>query len=364
MYMLDRARREVVVLNSNRMTVIDRIPCPDPTDLAMGPDLDFIAVTNQNADSVTFIDIDPSSSSFHQVVKTTQVGRGPRGIAWDPGNEDIVVCNEEESSCSVISVFTFNVRKTVQSHLNLPFDVVITQRQVGYGFQRNVYFAWILNRNGDMTIFESGPNGVNGWGYDDTIGVAPFTFANPKKITINWDYLGGSVWIVHEGPLSSSGNPTGEVGGAITRVDVDSAVFGILPLTGFNLFVNPQFRDMSLKVKSSIGPSQLTGIPVDITFDELNNLGAMQNFRPIQGVGTGLLINGKSIVRPSGASAVQTNYPDFMFAAIPNSNEGPGVVDVISLTSGFNRFDTDLYLPGTQSIPCPGARFLSSYFRN
>jgi hypothetical protein len=58
----------------------------------------------------------------------------------------------------VISAFTFNVRKTVQSHLNLPFDVVITQRQAGFGFLRNVYFAWILNRNGDLTIFESGPN--------------------------------------------------------------------------------------------------------------------------------------------------------------------------------------------------------------
>jgi hypothetical protein len=100
---------------------------------------------------------------------------------------------------------------------------------------------------------------VNGWGYDDAIGVAPFTFANPKKIAVNYDYLGGSVWIVHESPLDTNGSPNGEIGGAITRVDVDSAVFGILPLSGFNLFVNPQFRDMSLKVKTSIGPSQLTG---------------------------------------------------------------------------------------------------------
>jgi hypothetical protein len=69
-------------------------------------------------------------------------------------------------------------------------------------------------------------------------------------------------------------------------------------------------------------------------------------------------------VRPVPPAAVQTVYPDFMFAAVPNSNEGPGVIDVIALTSGFNRFDTDLYLPGIQSIPCPGARFLSTYFRN
>ena len=29
LYVIDRGRREVVVLNSNRMTVIDRIPTPD-----------------------------------------------------------------------------------------------------------------------------------------------------------------------------------------------------------------------------------------------------------------------------------------------------------------------------------------------
>ena len=74
-------------------------------------------------------------------------------------------------------------------------------------------------------------------------------------------------------------------------------------------------------------------------------------------------LNGKALVRPSGGSATATVYPDFMFVAIPNSTEGPGVVDVISLTSGFTRFDTDLYTSGVQSIPCPGARFLATYFR-
>jgi len=364
LYMLDRARREVVVFNSNRLTVLDRIPCADPTDMTMAPDLDFIAITNQNADTVTFIDIDPTSSTFHQVVKTTAVGRGPRGLEWDPGNEEILVCNEEESSVSIISAFTFTVRRTVQSHLNRPFDVVISQRQAGFGFLRNVYFGWILNRNGDLTLFESGPNGVNGWGYDDTIGVAPFSFFNPKKISLNYDFIGGSVWIVHENPLNTDGGPTGETGGAITRIDIDSAIFGVLPLTGFNFFINPQFRDMSLKVRVSIGPSQLTGIPVDIVYDELNNLGAMQNFRPQQGVGTPILINGKSFVRPVPGGATPTVFPDFMLAAVPNSNEGPGVIDVISLNAGFTRFDTDLYLPGTQSIPCAGARFVSTYFRH
>jgi hypothetical protein len=42
-----------------------------------------------------------------------------------------------------------------------------------------VYFAWILNRSGKLALFESGPGGVNGWGYDDVIGVAPMTFDQP-----------------------------------------------------------------------------------------------------------------------------------------------------------------------------------------
>ena len=363
LYMLDRARREVVVINSNRMTVLDRIPCADPTDITMGPNLDYIAVSNQNADTVTFIDIDPTSSSFHQVIKVTPVGRGPRGLEWDPGNEDILVCNEEESTLSIISAFTFNVRKTVASHLSQPFDVVISQRQTGFGFGRAVYFGWILNRNGDVTIFESGPSGVNGWGYDNTIGVAPFTFAFPKKIAINAEYLGGSVWIAHEGQLGSDGQPTGVAGGALTRIDIDSTSFGLLPLGGLFSFVNPQFRDMSFRVRVSIGPDQLTGVPVDIVFDELNNLGAMGNLQSNYGVGTPILINGKAMVRPSGTGA-PTIYPDFMFAAVPNSLEGPGVIDVIDLSAGFSRVDTDYYTPGTQSIPCAGARFLCTYFRH
>ena len=43
LYIADRARREIIVFNSNRMTVIDRIQVPDPTSLAMGTNLDVLA---------------------------------------------------------------------------------------------------------------------------------------------------------------------------------------------------------------------------------------------------------------------------------------------------------------------------------
>jgi demethylmenaquinone methyltransferase/2-methoxy-6-polyprenyl-1,4-benzoquinol methylase len=263
LYMIDRSRREVVVINSNRMTVLERIQLPDPTELALGPNLDYLAVSNINADVVSFIDINPISSNFHSIVKTTKVGRGPRGIAWDPGNEDILVCNEIENSVSIISAFDFQVRKVVTSSLFQPFDLCITQRQQGFGFLRNCYFGWILNRNGQLAMFESGPNGVNGWGYDDIIGVMPFVFNKPKRIAVDFGNLGGSVWVLHENKLNGDGTNSNVPGGAVTNVFIESAIFGPIPLN-VNSFAIPQFRDMAFAVALSVGPEQITGIPVDM----------------------------------------------------------------------------------------------------
>ena len=58
---------------------------------------------------------------------------------------------------SIISAATLEVRKEVRSQLSRPFEVCITPRQIpGYGFARNVYFAYILNRTGSIALFESG----------------------------------------------------------------------------------------------------------------------------------------------------------------------------------------------------------------
>ena len=48
---------------------------------------------------------------------------------------------------------------------------------------------------------------------------------------------------------------------------------------------------------------------------------------------------------------------------MPNSSEGPGVIDVIGIGAGFQRFDTDPYVIGTQSIPAPGAISVTNYWR-
>ncbi|MCB9915693.1 MAG: beta-propeller fold lactonase family protein [Planctomycetes bacterium] len=363
LYLADRARNEIVVFNSNSMAVIERIEVPDPTSLAMSPNLDFLAVTNQSVGLVSFIDINPSSSTFHQLVKNTVVGAGPRGIAWESGNEDILVCNEQANSMSIISAFSLDVRKEIISQLNQPFEVVTTPRQNGFGFQRGVYFAYILNRSGSLAMFESGPNAVNGWGYDDVIGTAPQTFQNPKTLQPDLVNINSAVWIVHEGPISPETNQAGASGvPAVTNLKINSGIFGQLPLNVQSLLI-PQFRDLSLAVTVSLSTEALSGVPVDLAFDNQRNFGGLVNFSTVFSAGVALPINGKSLVRTAG-TIQNTCEPKYMFVAVPNPTFGSdGVVDVIDISGGFNRVDTNAHRPGVQSIEVSEAFIMMDYFR-
>ena len=364
LYVVDRVAGELVVLNSNRMTVLERIPLPDPTSLAMSPDLDFLAVTNQAEDLVSFLSIDPSSSSFHQVVHEVPVGDGPTGIAWESGNEDILVCNEGDGTVTLLSAFTLDVRKTLTDMLGQPFEVVTTPRQLGFGSLRGVYYAYILNRDGTVSLFESGPDGVNGWGYDDVIGRTEFAFTNPRAMRADVSNLSSGVWIAHENPVDFAGQPTGVQGGAITNLYLQAGALGILPLDpGF--LGTPMMRDLEFQILGSLGEGELglTGVPTDLAFDNQRNLTALTNFSTSFSAGSPLSINGKSLVKPLSTDYVPVHAPRFLFASVPNSSEGPGVVDVILLEGAYERFDSDPFEPGVQSIPVPGVTRLMDYFR-
>jgi hypothetical protein len=364
MYVIDRPRGEVTVFNSNRMTIIDRIALPDPTSLAMSTDLEYLAVTNQLADVVSFVDINPKSATFHQVFKTVAVGDSPRGIAWDPGNEDILVCNEGDSSLSVISAFSFTVRKTVSSQLNGPFEVAITPRQFSFGFFRGVYFGYVLNRSGDMALFESGPNSVNGWGYDDIIGVATNEFINPKAIQPDMVNLNSAVWIIHEGPINIETGASGNIGeGAVSSVAIVSGIVGTLPLNFTSLTI-PQYRDMFLEVQTSLGLQDLSGVPVDIAFDNHRNLAGELNVHNVFSAGSPVPFNGKNLIRPTVGGFVNNSTPQFAFIAIPNSIGGGGVIDVLNISSsGGRRVDTNPFRAGLQSIPATNVSVVADYFR-
>lgn len=366
LYMIDRGRREVLVLNSNRMTVIDRIATPDPTSLAMSPNLDLLAVSNQTADQVTFIDINPASATFHEIVRAVSVGRRPRGIAWEPGNEDILVCNESDSSVTIISALTLLPRKTVRTNLDRPFDVAITPRQdrirANFGFQRNVYFAWIINRSGTLALFESGPNGIAGWGYDDVIGVSSEVFQNPKAIQPDYVDLRSGCWVVHEGPINPATGASGPPGiGAVTNYGIVSAQNGQITLTA----ATSSLRDLDIGVFASIGASgEFSGVPVDVAFDNMRHFAGLPNYIMDFSAGNPLQINGKGIVRlvPPG-NLRRTTTPAFMFVAVPAPFQGSGVVDVIRIDGSNFRQDTNPFQPGVQSIPVPDVTVLMDYFR-
>ena len=364
LYAIDRPRGEVTVFNSNRMTIVDRIPLPDPTSLAMSTNLEYLAVTNQLADVVSFIDINPTSSTFHQIFKTVAVGDSPRGIAWEPGNEDILVCNEGDSSVSVISAFSLTVRKTVSSQLNGPFEVAITPRQFSFGFARGVYFGYVLNRSGDMALFESGPNTVNGWGYDDIIGVATNQFINPKAIQPDPINLNSAVWIIHEGPIDVETGEAGDSGeGAVSNVAIVSGIVGQLPLNFTSLTI-PQYRDMFLEVQNSLGLSDLSGVPVDIAFDNQRNLCGEPNIHNVFSAGAPIPFNGKNMIRPIPGGFRNNSTPQYAFVAVPNSVGGGGVIDVLNIAaSGGRRVDTNPFLEGQQSIPATNVTVVTDYFR-
>jgi len=366
LYVLDRQRAEITVLNSNRMTVLDRIAVPDPTEMAMGTNLDFLAVSNQGANSVTFIDVDPTSSTFHQVIKTVLVGKAPRGLSWQTGNEDILVCNEGDSTLTIISAFSLEVRKTVSNQLNKPFDVVSFPRQAAHSFVRNVYFSYILNRNGKVAMFESGPNGVNGWGYDDVIGIPPFTFQQPKTIQADPIDLDCAAWIVHEGaldPFSDEPGPLGE--GAVSKLRIESAISGQIYLNTGSL-LQPGFRDLELGVQVSLGEGEsgLSGVPVDVAFDNQRNFGGLTNIFTTFSAGAPNPQNGKGLIRIPVAAVVNTTEPQYMVCAVPNANGGFGVVDVMEVgAAGVPRRDTNAFEAGIQSVQIPNVTVVMDYWR-
>src|SRR5690606_18299383 len=148
----------------------------DPVAMTMSPTLGVVAVANFSSSSVQFIDSDPTSPTFNTVVAETRVAEGPSAIAWQPDGEAILVLGRTSNSLTILSGADFSVVKTVTGGLNAPIDLAVTERYVLTGNTSNVYYAYILNENGTIAVYESGPSGVNGIGYEDMIGTLDVTF--------------------------------------------------------------------------------------------------------------------------------------------------------------------------------------------
>jgi DNA-binding beta-propeller fold protein YncE len=355
LYVLDRDNRQIVVVNSNRFTVLDTIQLSDPVSLAMSPNMTRLAVTNFASASVSFIDIDPTSSNFHQVVAETRVERGPTAIAWQPDGEDILVVSSDSNFLTIISAFDFAVRRSVGGFLNAPVELVVTERYQASGNASGLYYAYILNSNGTVAIYESGPDGVNGIGFNDIIGtVANVNF--PRARSMSYDALAssGGVFVGH---VDDSGL------GQVSRLWLTSTPVGALPLnpSSGGFILPPTYRQKEWTVTQRFG-GITPGTPlrdllsgnsvIDLATDELLNFGGLLG----QGTPYNLAYlrtpyfhSGKHTVKGAAGGPTIGYIPKYIFIALSDV----GKVDVFEIETGTR----------VATVNVPGVRVVANYWR-
>lgn len=349
LYVLDRDNRQILVVNSNRFTVLDTIRLSDPVSMAMSPNMTRLAVTNFASASVSFIDIDPTSATFHQVVEQTTVESGPTAVSWQPDGEDVLVLSTDSNFLTIISALDFKVRRTVGGFLNGPLDLIVTERYLTTGNNGQVYYAYILNSNGTIAVYESGPDGVNGIGFNDIIGsVTNVSFPRAKAMHYDHSSALGGVLIGH---TTDSGL------GQVSRLSLTSTPAGPLPLNPVSggFILPPTYRQKEWTVVQRFGGSttgfnNMSGNSViDLCTDDLVNQGALQGqinvYAPAYNQ-TPYTHSGKYTLRTGG---LQSSFPRLMFVALSDV----GNVDVYELQTGTRI--------GTISIP--GVRIVSNYWR-
>ena len=355
LYVLDRDNRQVVIVNSNRFTVLDTIQLSDPVSMAVAPNMTRLAVSNFASSSVTFIDIDPTSANFHQVVAETRVQAGPTGIAWQPDGEDILCVSSEANQLTVISALDFTVRRTLGGFLNEPIDLVVTERYQATGNTSGVYYAYVLNSNGTIAIYESGPDGVNGIGFNDIIGsVTNVSFPRARAMIFDYNTALGGVLIGHT-------DATGLA--QVSRLNLTSTPVGQQPLnpaTG-GFILPPTYRQKEWTVVQRIGGTpapgsfvdQMSGNSIiDLAHDDLINFGAAPGqASPFFGAAalTPYFHSGKHAVKTVGGAASPAVQPRLLFVALSDV----GNVDVFEINTG-TRIAT---------ISVPGVRVVSNYWR-
>ncbi|MEM7205310.1 MAG: hypothetical protein AAF628_33955 [Planctomycetota bacterium] len=361
LYVLDRDNRQVLVVNSNRMTILDSIRLTDPIEMAMSPNLRHLAVTNFSSGSVTFIDINPLSSTFHQIIGETRVDPGPTAVSYQPDGEAIVVVSPSSNTATILGALDFSVQKVVSGFLNAPFDVAVTPRYEFTGNLGAVYYAYILNQDGTVAVYESGPTGVNGLGFDDVIGVVPeVTFARARRIVLDSTSQRSAVFVAH---VDDSGL------GQVSRLELTSSPSGQVSTnqnTG-GFIVPPTFRQKEWTVVQRFGGVDATtpvrdlfsgNAPVDVGMDEVRNLGASndqvtqfnQNV-PLPALGhsaKGAIKTNVSTFVFSGAF-VPPFRPSYLFVALADV----GQVDVFDIGSGKK----------VTSIDAPGVQVIGTYWR-
>ncbi len=355
LYVLDRQNDTILVVNSNRFTVLDSIKLSDPFNMAFSPTLALAAVTNFASSTVSFIDTNPLSPTFNKVVGEVRVAPGPTEVAWQPDGESILVLSPTSNTLTTILSADLSLQKEVSGNLNAPIAIAVTSRQVATGNTSGVYYAYILNANGTIAVFESGPDGVNGIGFNDMIGTTEQDFRRARFLTFDYNTQQTGVIVTH---VDESGL------GVVSRIELTASPAGQQPLTQLagGFIQAPTFRQKIWSVTRQIGgasPNQPLGsllsgnTAVSVAFDESFNNGVTGNqITPFNtGVSESFIgHSSKGAILQAVSFGVLVPYrPRFMFIALPDA----GVIDVFDLESRAK----------ITSIPVPQARVLATYWR-
>ncbi len=341
LYGLDRTNRRVLVLNSNRFRVLATIDLPDPTSMAMAPNLRWLAVSNAAVHAVSFIDVDPLSPTFHQVVAVTNVGRGPHGLAWQPEGEALLVCNRDDDSISVIDAAAFAVRHTVRGVVRAPVDVAVTARQTAFGLATGTWFAWVLNGDGRIAVIESDRAGQAA----PRVVAVTTPFAAAAAIQPDYAALGAGCWLAHRDALGLGQLSRLQLfrGGPPARVR-DGVGYDSLRQVVVTMRIGG--ANATTPVRELLSGNS----PVDLAFDDIVNAGAFPDAR--SSVVGGLQYaahSGKGHVKVANGQPRPAAAPLFVAVALADT----GKIDLIDLATGGR----------VRTLDAAGVRALAHYWR-
>jgi hypothetical protein len=206
----------------------------------------------------------------------------------------------------------------------------MTLRQTGVGFGTGTYHALVLNGDGTVAVFESGP------GLDDVIGLVsapPLRLA--RAIQPDLSRLHSACWVTHQDAAGL---------GQVSRIEQTTNSDGDLVWTVTARYggTNP-----TTPVRDRFSGNSLT----DVALDEIRNNGAVPEVRSAHVPGlTYAVHSGKGQLRWTiDNRLVAAHVPRFLIVAAADT----GKVDVVELATGAKIAALDV----------PGVATLAHYWR-
>ncbi|MEW6746141.1 MAG: hypothetical protein AB1486_25660 [Planctomycetota bacterium] len=350
LYVCDQTNNLLHCVNSNTMRIVTSIALPDPWGVGIAPNLKHLYVSNFGDDSVSVVGTDPREVGFHEEIDRIPVGNGPRAVSVQPDYEDVFVCCWVGDTIDIIDPGTAQIRKSLTALVNKPYDVVLSDRQMLWGFQAQVFFGYISNFGGNsVLVYESGPAGTNGIGLDNILGEVPdnsqagdiIDIIEPRGMAYDPDFnpqglLASGVYLAHR---DAEGN------GIISRIQFTwQATLGPIlrnPPPGY--FQPPGFADRRFEVVTQWGTGErgrLAGqVPATVATTDLwvekyrsqasplSNWEALASFAV--GIGANTEMNCKHPITIVSGAVTHTYKPDRVYVGFAD-------VDVIQVIDPEN----------------------------